>query len=91
MPKFEKHCVFISFLFFSFSIQLFHVLYALDVGFAIDSEMIFLEKTDNPYYPQVIPSFDASFFFKHSFVFNYGSFDIMAFFFFAYVYSKSKQ
>ena len=90
MPKFEKRFVFVSFLFLTFFFSAIVSLHALDAGFAISSKMIFLKRSENPYYPQVIPSFDASFFFKHSFVFKNGSLDITPGFFVANEYNPSR-
>ena len=71
----KKYIIAILFFFSSYFLN------ALSFGFSLDSENIFLNKTDNPYYPEIVSSFEASLFLSHVFTFKNSSLSITPGFF----------
>lgn len=86
MTKLQKK--FILIFLFAFLVCFLH---ALSFGFDLTSENIFLEKKDNPYYPEVVSSFDVSFFLSHSFLFKNANLSIAPGFFIDSQYNIEKK
>lgn len=83
---FGKNCI-IAILFFLSS----YFLNALSFGFSLDSENIFLNKNDNPYYPEIVSSFEASLFLSHVFTSKNSSLSITPGFFIDSTYNAEKK
>ena len=81
----KKYIIAILFFFSSYFLN------ALSFGFSLDSENIFLNKTDNPYYPEIVSSFEASLFLSHVFTFKNSSLSITPGFFIDITYNVEKK
>lgn len=81
----KKYIIAILFFFSSYFLN------ALSFGFSLDSENIFLNKTDNPYYPEIVSSFEASLFLSHVFTFKNSSLSITPGFFIDSTYNAEKK
>lgn len=86
MPKQEKKLILIFIFILSFNF-----LNASFCGFELTSTNIFLNKNNNPYYPEIISSFEATFFLSYSFIFNNFNLSISPAFFVDSIYNIEKR